>query len=43
VRVVAVATGRYSQEALRAAGAHQTLEDLADTGRVQAAITAAAR
>jgi phosphoglycolate phosphatase len=43
VRVVAVATGRYSQEALRAAGAHQTLEDLADTGQVQAAITAAAR
>jgi phosphoglycolate phosphatase-like HAD superfamily hydrolase len=33
-RVIAVATGNYSEEALRAAGADVTLPDLSDTQRV---------
>jgi phosphoglycolate phosphatase len=40
--VVAVATGRYTSAELHKAGAHVTLEDLRDTGRVQEAITTAA-
>jgi phosphoglycolate phosphatase len=43
VGVVAVATGRYSRAELHAAGAHAVLDDLADTGRVEDAIRAAAR
>ncbi|GAA2619835.1 haloacid dehalogenase-like hydrolase [Dactylosporangium fulvum] len=41
--VVAVATGRFSVEELRTAGAHVTLENLADTQRVLEAITEAGR
>jgi phosphoglycolate phosphatase-like HAD superfamily hydrolase len=33
-RVIAVATGNYSEDQLRAAGADVTLPDLADTERV---------
>lgn len=42
VGVVAVATGRYSMRELTDAGAHVTLPDLGDTGRVAEAIRAAA-
>jgi phosphoglycolate phosphatase-like HAD superfamily hydrolase len=35
-RAIAVATGRYSADELRAAGAHTVLPDLADTGKVLA-------
>jgi hypothetical protein len=35
---VAVATGHYAAEELRAAGAHTVLPDLADTSAVRAAV-----
>ncbi|MFG2041962.1 HAD family hydrolase [Dactylosporangium sp. NPDC048998] len=41
--VVGVATGRYTSAELSRAGAHVTLEDLADTGRVEEAVRTAAR
>jgi beta-phosphoglucomutase-like phosphatase (HAD superfamily) len=41
--VVGVATGRYTVAELQTAGAHVALADLSDTGRVEEAITAAAR
>jgi phosphoglycolate phosphatase-like HAD superfamily hydrolase len=41
--VVGVATGRYTVDDLRAAGAHEVLPDLVDTGAVATAITAASR
>ncbi|WP_432825391.1 HAD family hydrolase [Dactylosporangium sp. CA-092794] len=41
--VVGVATGRYTPAELDRAGAHVTLPSLADTGRVEDAIRAAAR
>jgi hypothetical protein len=37
--VVAVATGSYSAAELASAGAHVVLPDLADAGRVLAAVT----
>jgi phosphoglycolate phosphatase len=39
-RAVGVATGHYTEDELTAAGAHVVLPDLADTGRVVAAILA---
>ena len=41
--VVGVATGRYTREALHAAGAHETLQDLGDPAAVQEALSSAAR
>lgn len=40
-RAVGVATGRFAQEELAAAGAHAVLADLADTGRALAAVLGA--